>query len=194
VDVLKRLADNKMRVAAVNLIRNHCCRLMHRAEDTYEHCDPLTVWNALQDKRLDYICAMGGGLGLDAALPGSGSGLAYSFLLEVSPGRTFKGKYCQLGSDQAGSMIRIGRRPDEEVFIYMCPAEVLDRDYLPQTPAGHCTGDTRLIRRHANVMKLFLAKCLSLLTCEGTVTCEDEYLVDVERADDWDFAVATNAL
>jgi len=163
-------------------------RIIVEDEDQYLHEDPRTIWNSSADKRLDYFFGMGNRLGLDAALSDRRLDMEYAFHLDVKPHLSFKGKYAQLGSDQAESLIRIGSRNGEDIFLYMCPKTVLTDPTLVLPPIGHCTGPTTLRTHHARIIMTYIAYTLSLMRDERSVYCNDPYEINMPPdAMSWQF-------
>lgn len=163
LDVLRNDYVNSNWVNSFQYMRNFQPRIVLTDDDLFRHTDPRVVWNAGSAYRLDYICAIGRGIGLHAALRSIECNIEYNFDLCPRPYKKFSGKYAQLGADQANSLLHIGSRPGEEVYIFMCPRDALNippsSDDLP--PPGHCTGETLLSPFHARVVSAYLAHCLS---------------------------------
>jgi hypothetical protein len=180
-------------INAFQYMRNFRARIALTDNDVYNHSDRLLVWNAGASYRLDYLCVVGGEIGLHAALSNSAVNLNYTFQLCPHPGKHFSGKYAQLGADQVGSMLHVGSCGPEEVFLYMCPSEVLN---LPPgspdiPPAGCCTGPTVLSPKHARVMTAFLAHCLSRMADVTTTFCVAPYEIPMPpQGMSWDFSNA----
>lgn len=157
-----------------NLLRART-RIILQDEDQYPPEDPLTLWNSCADRRLDYICTMGDRCGLDAALSKRAGDMGYEFMLCIQPHLSFAGKYAQLGADQKESLLKIGSRPGEEVYIYMCPNEVLEDPEVRVPKPGHSSGPTRMLQKHARILMAFIAHCLSKMRDETAVYCNEEY-------------------
>jgi len=167
-------------------------RILLEDSDQFLQTDPLTVWNTAKDMRLDYVCAMGDSTGLHAALTDPRNSLGYEFKLQVKPEISFSGKFAQLGADQKEGLLRIGTRPGgEEVYLYMCPQEVVQDMEHAIPPPGLCTGSTRMKTRHARILTIFLAYCLARVRDEVGIYCGDPYTVPLEGPPNWTF---TNAL
>jgi len=167
-------------------------RIKLEDRDQFLQNDPRTVWNANADKRLDYICAMGSKLGLHAALTNRANDIEYEFAMDIKPGLSFAGKYAQLGADQKESLLRIGSRPGEDVYIYMCLTEVLENIHSPVPEPGWCTGNTRMNSKHSRILTVFIAHCLSLMRDVTSVHCTQPYDIPLPpHPMDW---TITNAL
>jgi hypothetical protein len=168
-------------------------RLQLEDGDQFLHGDPLTIWNTNSDKRLDYICAMGSKVGLHVALPDRPDDCEYELVLNIKPQLAFAGKYAQLGADQTEGLLRIGSRPGEDIYVFMCPREVLeDLDYVPTTP-GTCVGKTtRMKTKYSRILTAFIADCLSKMRDVTGIFCNDPYDVPMPpQPMSWGF---TNAL
>ena len=160
--------------------------------DQFLQNNPRTIWNANSDRRLDYMCTMGNKLGLHAALTNRLSDMEYEFKLEIKPKLAFAGKYAQLGADQKDSLLRIGSRPGEDVYLFMCPTAVLDDPDYQSTEPGECTGKTQMDLKHSRILIAFIAHCLSFMRDVTSVHCMNPYEINLPPHQmDWSF---TNAL
>jgi hypothetical protein len=160
-------------------------------DDLFLQSNPQTIWNCNADRRLDYICTMGDRLGLHAALTNNVVHLSYEFELAPRPEMLFGGRYAQLGADQKGALLRIGSRPEEEVYIFMCPKDVLEGSQETLPEPGLATGRTCMKKRHSRILIAFLAYCLSQMRDSVNVYCREPYRIQLNGDMNWSF---TNAL
>lgn len=189
---LKHQYETRMLSRAMYNLLSVRTRIQLEDRDQFLQNDPHTVWNANADKRLDYICAMGNKLGLHAALTNRSTDIEYEFNLDIKPGLAFSGRYAQLGADQKEGLLRIGRRPSEDVFIFMCPTDKLEDPQASTCKPGYCTGDTRMNPKHSRILIAFIAHCLALMRDVTSVHCIQPYEINLPPLPmDWSF---TNAL
>jgi len=153
-------------------------------KDCYRLEDPLLHWDSRSSHRLDYICAVGNKLGLHAALMNRESGYGYEFRMNPNPRKTFRGKFAQLGFDQKGSLLYLGRRPGEEVYICMAPKATLSPEFVHPPPIGCCSGPSQLAPAHANVLRMFILHCLKQ-TGRSVYTTRDPFQLLNEETIEW---------
>lgn len=153
---------------ALSFLLNNRTKVVLDEEDQFHHNNPLTFWNATADKRVDYMCTVSSKLGLESILPNRRTSASFEFILDLKPHFAFSGKYAQLGADQSEALFRIGSRPGEEVYIFMCPKEAVDEpDHVPPKP-GFCSGSTtRMKAKHSRILSVFIAWILSLMGDNG---------------------------
>jgi hypothetical protein len=174
---LKSDFERNLHMNAVLRMRRYRLELKLREEDYYSLTDSTIAWNATAARRLDYICAVGNQLGLHAALSSRSVNTEYEFVLAPRPQTAFYGKYAQLGADQKESLLKLGQRPGEDIFLYMAPTEVLDPSFKDLPAPGFATGSTRLSTRNARIILAFIASCLAEMSDVTSVYCTNEYLV-----------------
>lgn len=174
---LKSLYQQKLYTNVVQYMRNFKTRVILTDDDKYDHRNPNIAWNFGSGHKLDYICTVGNKLGLDAALTGERVNPQFIFELLPRPHKLFSGKYAQVGFDQASSLLYIGSRPNEDIFVCMAPIETLDPHFNNPPPTGFCTGPTTFSPTHARIMIIFLAYCLSLMSDATAVVCLQPYSV-----------------
>ena len=98
--------------------------------------------------------------------------LDYEFVLNIQPHLSFWGKYAQLGGDQKEALIRVGTRPGEDVYLFMCPDSVFEDVTLALPPPGFNTGSsTRLSEKYTRIMMTFIAYCLSQMRDATGIYC-----------------------
>lgn len=173
---LKRQYDGNLFESAMKNLQTWRTRIRLEEEDQFPNRDPLTIWNSNADRRLDYMCAMGGRCGFDAAIANRGTDIDYNFALDIKPHLSFFGRYAQLGADQKEGLLRVGSlRASEEVYIYMCPKVVLGSPQVPIPKPGLCTGPTRMQTKHVRILMIYIAHCLAQIKDESSVYCNHWY-------------------
>lgn len=188
---LKTIYNQNLYTTVVQYMRKYKSRIVLTPDDLYSHRDPMVAWRAGYAHKLDYICAVGDRLGLHAALTDSGVNVEYEFTLSPKPHRKFGGKYAQLGFDQSGSVMYLGSRPGEEVYICMAPEEVLSPDFSSPPPVGLCSDSPLLTPFHARVMIVYIAFCLSQMSDVTSAYCLNPYSVPMPpHPMQWDFTSA----
>jgi hypothetical protein len=190
---LRALYERGLHTNVIQYMRNFKARIVLSPEDYYDHRDPHIAWKAGSSHKLDYICAVGNKLGIHAALTNVEINVNYVFELLPKPQKHFNGKYAQLGFDQASSLLHIGSRPGEEVFICMAPSETLMPSFESPPPPGFCTGPTTLNPKHARILMIFISYCLSHMADITSVYCMHPYDIPMPPEPiNWD--LTTNAL
>jgi hypothetical protein len=163
---------------AISHLQTSRSRIQLEDSDQYLNRDPLTIWNSNSDKRLDYICAVGSKVGIHAALPKEANGTRYELSIEIKPFMSFSGKYAQLGADQSEGLLRIGLQSGEDVYVFMCPREVMeDWDHLPPPPGTWTSNTTRMKTKHSRIMTIYIADCLSQMRDTTGIFCNEPYNV-----------------
>jgi len=173
---LKSLYEKNLHSHVIQIMRKYRARVKLTGEDMYSHQDPNVAWKAGSAHKLDYICALGNTLGIHAALTNTRVNDEYEFILHPKPAKQFSGKYAQLGFDQAASLLYIGSRPGEEVYLCMVPTDTLLPSFDTPPPVGLCTGSTTLSPDHARILTIFICYCLSLMADATGVCCIEPYI------------------
>lgn len=191
INRLKHLFDSGLYNNVIQYMRNFKTRIVLTPDDVYDHRSPNLAWKAGTTHKLDYICAIGNKIGLHAALTNAPVNAGYEFELKPRPSKQFSGKYAQLGFDQVSSLLYIGSRPGEEVFLCMAPTETLSPLFDSPPSIGLCTGPTNLSPKHARILIIFLSHCLSLMPDAKGVYCINPYSIKMPPEPmDWDFTSA----
>lgn len=179
---LRGYRERKNTQMALSLLQSARTKIVLQDEDQFLHNDPLTLWDAVSDKRLDYICTVGDRMGLDAILPNSRTDSLYQITIQLMPHFAFAGKLAQLGADQSEALFRIGFTPLEDFYVFMAPKEVFDGSYEAEKP-GYCSGTTtRMKSVHTRIMAMFIAYVLYQMGDQG-VDCFNWYSMSLPPGD-----------
>jgi hypothetical protein len=174
---LKSIYESSTYNNAIQYMRNYRPFIQIEDTDVLDHSNPFVIWNAGSAHKLDFLCVVGNQIGLHVALQNGpeNTNLDYAFNLLPDRRKRFSGKYVQLGHNQEHSLLHIGDRPGEEIFIDMMPKEVLSGNTdLPEVGLCTGTGSTILQEDHFRIISSFLAYCLSLNETTS-VHCIDAY-------------------
>jgi hypothetical protein len=189
---LKRLSQKGLQGKVVEYMRRYKTQIDLTESDSYSHHDPCLAWRAGKAHKLDYICVVGNKLGLHAALTNGNVDIGYQFTLFPKPNKPFSGKYAQLGFDQTSSLLYIGSRPGEEVFVSMAPIETLALDFNSPPPIGSCKGSTTVLKEnHSRILINYIVFCLSKVPQECVYLTSPYGVPLLPEKMSWDF---TNAL
>jgi hypothetical protein len=179
---LRLIYENNDYDTAIQLLRNYQTGIVLEESDRFVSTSPNAFWEMGRDNFVDYICALGGRLGLDAILPKKTTDLSYEFKFLIEPHVSFHGKHAQLGFDQAFSLLKIGNRPGETIFLALVPKEVLREDFSDIPSPGFAT-DTSVMRvEHSRIIMLFCAFVLARCSC-GVWSIDDTTDIDVTAHD-----------
>jgi hypothetical protein len=128
---------------------------------------------------IDYRLTVANSIGFSALLPNAVSSINFCFTMDLQrPYTSFKGKHATLGFDPAGSMLYIGRRNDEDVFLAMAPDAFLRGETEP-CPAGFTSGSPVMSKRHYRQMVMMLAhflECIPHLAFANTFSVYEQDL------------------
>jgi hypothetical protein len=142
---------------------------------------------------IDYHLTVGSCIGLAALLPNTRSDHSFSFEMELQkPHTSFKPKHAMLGFDPAGSMLYIGRRLGDDVFLAMAPNLFL-RGHTHPCAAGHSSGSSLMSRRHYRQVLMMVVYFLAQIPQLSFYNTGDVYDQDLEYDKPY-FDLVTNAL